>query len=430
MCAKEESIWERNYVLLFISKAVKLFGDNFASMAMPWLMFKLGGDASNSLLLYAANLIPVVFLGFLVSPLIKGGNLKYWMFASDGVRALVVLVIPALSLYMGTIPLWVFYGAAFVQSACGSVYNPAATALLPSIVAKAHLQKGNALLESSGQIMRLAALTLSGAILTLASPAAALTVTAGIFLCSGVIVLGIRQPQLGGSPCNDVPQTPDHGGPAKSYWQQIREGFSLVCQHRVIFGITIFCIFLNAGIVPWDSLLSYLVYTQSDGNALTLTLVRAAGMIGAFVVGLLLARMSIVRQGALFIVSGILAGMALVFAGCYPSVWSLIICAFVFGMSVTAINIPELVIIQTSVTADKHALVFSVISALGLVCVPVATMFISLLTGLFSIGALIAAGGLLMVISGVIVAFATPLKTFKSPGYLIHPAAYAERGGA
>lgn len=81
----------------------------------------------------------------------KKHHLSKWMFASDVVRATIVLIIPLLH-FSHLLPLWLLISLMVIQSATGAAYNPASVAILPQIVPKHLIQKQ---MQSCNLLLRL-----------------------------------------------------------------------------------------------------------------------------------------------------------------------------------------------------------------------------------------------------------------------------------
>ncbi|KEO84260.1 MFS transporter [Tumebacillus flagellatus] len=396
-----ETLWSRNFRLLFLSKLLKVLADNFTWTALVWLMLDLGGGGVSSSLLNLAALVPMMALGLFVGPMLSRGKLTRRMFESDALRALIVLSVPV-TYALGVLPVWQFYVVAFVQSVCGSIYNPASVALLPQLVSKDMLQKTNALMESSNQVSRLVSLAGAGAMITFLSPAITLTVTVGLFLVSALLVLAIRLPNE---------QTVEAGARKKEktpYWTQIREGFVILRRYRILMALNVYCIFLNAGYQPYESLLPVYIHDSLHLSAFQLTMLRSGSMIGALLVGLWLSKVTIKRNGLLFAGAGILQGAMLMAVGHFTGIWLILAASFVIGASMTAINVPELVIIQSVVPQHQQATVFSVGTAISTMFMPVAGALVAVFSHSYDSGPLIFCGGALMVLAGVVTLFFMP----------------------
>ncbi|UFJ40821.1 MFS transporter [Brevibacillus humidisoli] len=396
-------LWHTRYRYLFFSRTLKDIAENFVSIAVVWLLIESGGDAVSTSLLFLCILLPQMLLSSVVTPLLSRGQLHRWMFASDLFRGLLVLLIP-ICFYLGSLPLWLFFLVASMESAIGAFYNPASVALLPRVTHSSQLQQANAFLQSSSQVVSLLGLAGAGALVTLLSASATLVIAAVVFVLSAFIILLAR------------PDKEQHSAEAGSittekrpYHQRVGEGFRIVKKHKLIFGLAVFAIFLNLGSAPFLSLSAIFVAEDLGGDAATLTLLRASIALGALLMGLLLTRITIKRQGLLFVWAGIISGLAYLLVGLSPWLWMIVVSCFLFGVTQTAINVPEMMIVQTTVPQHQQAQVYGVLMTISFALLPFAIIAAGPLAAAYSSSMIIAAGGVLIVISGVLVYLFTPL---------------------
>ncbi len=66
---KSESIWNKNFTLLFISRLVKLSGDGFAFNSILWFLIFDGEGAIGTSLLIAVTFLPEAMLAPITGPL-------------------------------------------------------------------------------------------------------------------------------------------------------------------------------------------------------------------------------------------------------------------------------------------------------------------------------------------------------------------------
>lgn len=390
----------RNFTLLFLSNLIKVIADNFASIAFVWLLLEAGGDAVSTSILYVCTIIPLLLLSLLVSPLLSRGRLTSWMFASDAARFVIVLAIPAVHLFH-EVPIWLFFLSAFLQSTCGSIYSPASVALLPKIVESSGLQKANALIQSSNQVVRLIGLAGAGTLVTWLSAGTTLIITAFLFLFSAILVIFIR--------------FAEEPTARPSYWKELREGFAVLRQHKAIYAMSMFFAFENIGVIPLFSLSAVFVEQDLAGNATTLTVLQGSQAIGAMVMGAILARVSIARQGALFMLASIVQGTAHLLLGFSPWLWLVILCSFFVGMAITAVNVPEMVIIQTTVPREQQAKVFAIVTTISTMFIPIASLAGGPLAKWLGAGFMISAGGLFALLTAIATLLFTPIAKLRVP---------------
>lgn len=185
------SVWKKNFTLLFFSRLIKISADCFAFNSILWFLIFDGKGAIGTAFLLAVTFLPEAFLAPLTGPLVKRSALKFWMYFSDLTRAAVVLAIP-ICYYNGFSPMWFVLGLMIIHSATGATYNPASITLIPQIVDEELIQKANAILQSSSEIVRLGAVTLCGVLLTFIGPAPTMIMSFTLYIISGIFVLCIK----------------------------------------------------------------------------------------------------------------------------------------------------------------------------------------------------------------------------------------------
>ncbi|QBG57765.1 MFS transporter [Bacillus amyloliquefaciens] len=399
---KSESIWNKNFTFLFISRLVKLSGDGFAFNSILWFLIFDGEGAIGTALLIAVTFLPEAMLAPITGPFMKQHTLKFWMYFSDLTRAAVVLIIPA-CYFNGFSPLWFVMLLMIVHSATGAAYNPASISLIPNIVGENSLQKANAVIQSSGQIVRLAAITLSGVFLTFISPAYSLFIALIFYLLSGFLVLFIAY---------QVHQDKQKTVAVKqrgTYFGRLKRGFVLVRKHQILYPLAIYCIFMNFAAAPWEALSAVYVAEDLHMPPIIYSLLKATGTGGAFLMGFILAKVKVNKYGLLFVSAGIIEGAAFFITGINTFLPLVFLAAFAFGSAVSAINVPEYTIIQTSVDNDDQPQVYAVIHMISNISIPLGAVLCGYAANAFGSGKVIAAGGLVEVLSGLGILFFTKL---------------------
>ena len=388
---KSESIWNKNFTFLFISRLVKLSGDGFAFNSILWFLIFDGEGAIGTALLIAVTFLPEAMLAPITGPFMKQHTLKFWMYFSDLTRAAVVLIIPV-CYFNGFSPLWFVMLLMIVHSATGAAYNPASISLIPNIVGENSLQKANAVIQSSGQIVRLAAITLSGVFLTFISPAYSLFIALIFYLLSGFLVLFIAY---------QVHQDKQKTVAVKqrgTYFGRLKRGFVLVRKHQILYPLAIYCIFMNFAAAPWEALSAVYVAEDLHMPPIIYSLLKATGTGGA-----------LNKYGLLFVSAGIIEGAAFFITGINTFLPLVFLAAFAFGSAVSAINVPEYTIIQTSVDNDDQPQVYAVIHMISNISIPLGAVLCGYAANAFGSGKVIAAGGLVEVLSGLGILFFTKL---------------------
>lgn len=131
--------------------------------------------------------------------------------------------------------------------------------------------------------------------------------------------------------------------------------------------------------------------------------------------GFILTKVRVNRYGLLFVSAGIIEGIALFITGMNSVLLLLLLTAFVLGATISAINVPEHTIIQTSVADEDQPQVFAVIRMISHVMVPLGALISGYAAAAFGAGKVIAFGGLIEILAGMAILTLTKLsKTNRS----------------
>src|SRR5690349_20767248 len=157
-----------------MAQAVSLLGDWFSTIALLALVarYSNGSGVAVSALLVARFLPPLIvgpFAGVLVDRL----NRRLIMIISDTSRTLVVLLF---LLVTNANQLWLVYALTLIQFSFSAIFEPARSALIPSVVVPDDLVKANFLGSATWSVMLAAGAAIGGAVATLFGTSTALIV--------------------------------------------------------------------------------------------------------------------------------------------------------------------------------------------------------------------------------------------------------------
>ena len=391
---KNNSLWQKNFTFLFGSKMVKITADTLAFNTILWFLILDGKGAIGTAFLIAVSFLPQAVLGPIITPLMKTTTLKFWMFFSDLTRATIMLIIP-IFYFNGFSPLWFIILLMLIHSATGASYDPASVSLIPKIVKEDIIQKANATVQSSGQAIKLGAVTLCGVLIVLIGAAYTMLIILPLYIISAILVLFIKY------------STSDAGMNTKAtksrepYIKKLKRGFVIVRRHHILFPLAIFCVFLNLGSAPWEALAAVYIAEDLNQGAIIHSIVRVLTTGGAFLMGLILTRVRVNRYGLLFVTAGIIEGTAFFITGMNSLLLLVFVAAFVLGATISAINVPEHTIIQISVDDEDKPQVYAVISMISYVMIPLGALIAGYAATVFGAGNVIAFGGVVEILAGL-----------------------------
>lgn len=389
------TVWQKNFAFLFCSKLVKITADCFAVNTILWFLIYEGKGAMGTALLLAVSFLPQALLGPIITPLMKTNSLKFWMFFADLTRAMLMFAIP-ICYFSGFSPLWFIILLMLVHSATGASYNPASVSLIPKIVKADLIQKANAIMQSSEHVVRLAAVTLCGVVIVAIGAAQATLITFPLYMISASLILFIKYVQK-----ENVRQNAEESKKKGTYLKKLRRGFTLVRSHHILFPLAIYCVFSNLASAPWEALSAVYIAEELNGDPIIHSLIKVTTAGGAFLLGYVLAKVKVNRYGLLFVTAGIVEGIAFFVTGINPLLPLLFLAAFALGATISAINVPEHTIIQMSVDDEDQPQVYSVISMISYVMIPLGALIGGYAATFFGAGKVIAFGGVIEILAGI-----------------------------
>ncbi|MFF7363290.1 MFS transporter [Streptomyces sp. NPDC008125] len=194
----------RGFRLLLAGQLSSTVGDYCYAVALPWLI--LSGDGGPVLLgtvlaCYGIPRVVTIPLGGVVADRIGGRRV---MLVADLVRAAAVGILAVLA-STGTPTLAQLAPIAVVLGACSGVFIPASYTLLPALLPKEDLGRGNALSTMVNQVGGLLGPTAGGALVAAFDAGPALTVDAASFLVSALVLARIRSGADADAPQKDGP---------------------------------------------------------------------------------------------------------------------------------------------------------------------------------------------------------------------------------
>jgi MFS family permease len=210
-----------DYTRMWLAQAVSLLGDWFSTIALSALVVQYSsgsGIAVSGLLL--ARFLPPLLIGPFAGVLVDRFNRKRLMIASDLIRALVVLMF---FLVRDPDHLWLIYALTVIQFVCGAVFEPARSALLPSLVTPEYLVKANILGSITWSVMLAAGAAIGGLVAAAFGATTALLVDAMTFLVSALLIVSIRYSEKHDS----TRQQPTEGDSQLGF----RDGLRYIAQH-------------------------------------------------------------------------------------------------------------------------------------------------------------------------------------------------------
>ncbi|MFG1803300.1 MFS transporter [Micromonospora carbonacea] len=350
----------RDYRLLFVAESVSVFGDAFHAVALPFLVYQVGGGARELGLLVAGYGL----CRLATTPLggILADRFGPWqvMLASDLLR--LAATVPIAVAAVAGDPGLVLIGALVAVAGLGAgLFQPAAYAITPRLLPAEQLQAGNALHSAAGFAAGLVGPGVAGLVVVLLSPGVAFGVDALTFAVSAACLAVIGAHHRRAAPAA-APPAAGAPPPRLTFWQLLR-GSPLL---RTVLVVTAAANLTVGGMVRvgLPSLASADLAAGAEGFGGLLAAFTGGSLAGGFFTAGLT---GIRRRGVTAMLAGLVLAVAVALVPFTGYVGALVALA-VAGVASTVTNVLVITVVQQHTAPHLLGRVMSAIllAALGL----------------------------------------------------------------
>ncbi|MFD5266229.1 MFS transporter [Streptomyces sp. NPDC058335] len=291
---------EPQFARLFAGQSLSVLGDRVSFVAVPFAVLSVGGSASDVGLVAAAGLLPMLLFTLVGGVWADRFRRHRIMLVSDVVRfaaqgLIAVLLLTGVAEVSHLVLLMIVFGTA------DAFFMPAATGLVPLVVAPGRLREANALrgfVLSSGLVLGPA---LAGGLVALAGPGGALALDALTFAVSAAFLARLK-------PRETVPEAAK-GTAAGTFLGDLRDGWVQVRSRTWVWSAMGAMAVYHVVVLPSVYVLGPVLAEEEWGGAASWSVVVAAFGIGSIVGDVCAYRLKIARPMAL-------AAAALTVASC------------------------------------------------------------------------------------------------------------------
>ena len=153
-----------NYAKLLTGQVVAAFGDRINQIAILNIVIGTGHTSKYSADIMFWATLPAVVLGPFAVALIDRWNRRKTMFTSDMARAILVMSIPILMIYIHHH--YVIYFLVFLLGIFSALFGACRLAIMPSLIPQNFLMSANAISSQAGNIGTLVAVPLGTGIVS------------------------------------------------------------------------------------------------------------------------------------------------------------------------------------------------------------------------------------------------------------------------
>lgn len=181
----------RNFRQLWLGQVVSQLGDWLDTIALYTLLLHLTGSGRAVGLLLVARFLPSFFVGPLSGVIIDRYSRRAIMILSDIARAVVVL---GFLFVRRPEHVWIIYVLTILQLVFSTFFEPAKTAVIPSIVSGRELVAANAVASATWSVMLTLGAALGGLVAAWFGTDAAFILDSLTYLVSAVLIASVRFP--------------------------------------------------------------------------------------------------------------------------------------------------------------------------------------------------------------------------------------------
>ncbi|MFJ2742105.1 MFS transporter [Streptomyces sp. NPDC087440] len=360
--------WRGGFGRLWSAAVVSKFGDSLRTAAMPLLAATLTRDPVLVALVSACGFLPWLLFGLLGGAVADRVDQRRAMWAVDAVRG-VLMAGFAVAVALGHASIALLMVVAFALTTLQTLFDNAATALLPSLVPTTALGSANARLMTGQQVAGTFLAAPLVPVLLIQGPSVPYAADAVTYVVAAVLIASLRVPAPERAP-----------RPAGSTLRgDIAAGLKVLWADRQLRGL---CTATTLGNIGVGGLIATLVLhvtgwldAGQSGFAAAITAYGVGSVAGGLLAGRLATRLGRIRSVFL---AGLVQTAALVVLGTVRELWAAVAAMAVFGLMGIVWNANQTTLMQERSPAAMLGRVSSAFRTLAVAGAPLGALLAGL----------------------------------------------------
>ena len=355
--------WRKTFFPVWSGQAFSLFGSSLVDFALIWWLTETTGSETILALSTLASLLPIMFLGPFAGSLIDRFSRQRVMILADGAIALVTLLL-LLCFQAGVVQVWMIFIVLVLRSLGSAFHRPAMMASTAMLVPADYLTRVGGMNRVLTGAMNIVCPVLGALLIGLFDIRAVLlidVITAAIAVMTLAFV--------------SIPNPPQEETRQLSVWRQTVEGAQYLKSAKNLCFVVFTCTATNVFCGAWNAFQSLIVVDAFGGGATELGYLGSANGIGLLIGGCIMGawggfQRKLITSGfgwlgyGLSLVAFVLTPRHLFF----PVALGAILVSGIF-MAIGCSSLDAFY--QTYVPLDKQGRVFSLLTSLDNLTVPV-----------------------------------------------------------
>lgn len=389
---------QKEYLKMILAALINRFGDSIDAIASAWIIYEITNSVAWSAIIYGINRVPSIVVTPFAGAWVEGRNKKNIMVVTDVIRALCVAII-ATGYLFGFLNAGILVMTTVIISTAEAFRGPANTAFTPKILERKYYEYGMSLMSVACSVVELVGMGIAAGIIAFLGTAGAIYVDMATFIFSALIIATVKTKEQ-----NLQKQAFD----AKEYMQTFKDGLSYAKKEKTILFFCGIAVYLNAVLVPFNSMQAPLVEEILGGGAEVLSILGIA-----LTIGMMLGTAVYPMLGKVLNSRGYLVlccvGLGVYYIGfvaarpLYASRWFMYgyvaVASFLCGIVVSIFSSFLNIEFVKNVKEEYLARAASIMTSLSGICVPVASFAVSAIATAVQIEWLFMAAGVLAMLA-------------------------------
>jgi MFS family permease len=339
-----------NFRRLWSGQTISQIGDGLTSLAILIMINQLTHSTTALATMMIVLAVPQLVLGLLAGVYVDRWNRRTIMIVSDVIRGLLVL---GFILVRRPQDVWIFYLLGFVQAGIGTFFDPAKSALIPTIVERDTLLAANGLSQTTRVITGVVGSALAGVLVGATHSAwTAFSIDSLSFFISALFISRILMPTTSvvAGPSGAAPRTG-----LRSVLSQLGEGLRYLFGSRLLVGIMVTLAMVMLGMGAVNVLIVPFLLNTLHVPTMALGVIDTAQVIGMILGGggmtALAARL---KSTSIIIFGVILLGVFVGMFGGAGNIWLALAALFLVGLALAPVQAALATLLQTTIPDDKR----------------------------------------------------------------------------
>ncbi len=360
----QAATWRGGFGRLWTAAVVSKFGDSLRLAAMPLLAASLTDDPLLIASVTACGYLPWLLFGLLGGAVADRVDQRRAMWAVDLVRGLLMAAF-AVAVWLDRGSITLLLALAFALTTFQTLFDNAATALLPTLVPRGALASANARLMTAQQIVGAFLAAPVVPLLLVAGAAVPYAADAASYLVAAALIASLRV-----TPPERAPR------PAGSTLRSdMAEGLRRLWDDRALRGLCIATTLCNIGMGALIATLVVHVTTWlhggSGGYAAVLTAIGAGSVAGGLLARRLAERIGRIRS---VVTAGAVQAVSLAAMGSVRELWVTVVALALFGVMGMVWNVNQATLMQERSPAEMLGRISSACRTLGIAGAPLGAL--------------------------------------------------------